>query len=308
MHPGRMDHRLGHWVLLAGRRYLVAGLVLVLMLAVALAPSASAFAIRDTTPLSYMASALITGNVTLITVVVAINQVILSQELESPESLREEIEGTAAFRQQALDGATAPTEPSDFLSELLGLTRQRVASVEAALPESTDEADGRLLTDLPEHCEAVGERLESTEDDLAAVILPTLGVDYAAYIHDCTRLEANHDGDEHEALREALDDLASDLENLDVARQYFTTAFVKQELATLSRLLLYVGILAVAIPVALIFQLTTYPVSTPPMPALYGLSLLAFLFGLLPLALLIAFVLRIATVAQRIAVISPFET
>lgn len=303
-----MDTRLGHWVLLSGQRYQVAGLVLVLMLAVVLVPSASAYAIRNTTPLTYLASALITGNVTLITVVVAINQVILSQELESPDSLRDEIEGTAAYRQAALDGATAPTEPSEFLSELFGLTRQHVATVEEALPASTDEADDRLLTDLPDHCEAVGDRLDSSGEDLSAVIIPILGVEYAAYIHDCTRLEANHEGDEHAELRAALDDLASDLENLDVARQYFTTAFMKEELATLSRLLLYVAVLAVSIPVALLFQLTTYPGSAPPMPALYALSLLAAGFGLLPLALLIAFVLRIATVAQRIAVISPFET
>ena len=140
------------------------------------------------------------------------------------------------------------------------------------------------------------------------VVVPILGVDYATYIHDCTSLEASHDGDDHEALRETLDDLASDLENLDVARQYFTTAFMKGELATLSRLLLYVGVLAVSVPVALLFQPSTYPGAAAPMPALYALSLLAVLFGLLPLALLIAFVLRIATVAQRIAVISPFET
>lgn len=305
--PGTMDDRFGQWLLLSGQRYLVAGLVLGLMLVVALVPVLSSNAIRNTTPLSYMASALVTTNVTLVTLVVAINQVILSQELESPDSLREEIEGTATYRQEALGGKTAPTAPAAFLSELLEQTRDQVAAVEELIPDSSEEADYRLLTDLPEHCASVADRLESVEDDLARVILPILGVDYASYIHDCTRLEASHEGDDHEELRERLDDLASDLENLDVARQYFTTAFMKGELATLSRLLLYVAILAVSVPVALLFQLTTYPGAAPPMPALYGLALAAALFGLLPLALLIAFVLRIATVAQRIAVISPFQ-
>ncbi|WP_265109193.1 hypothetical protein [Halosolutus halophilus] len=255
-----------------------------------------------------MASALVTGNVTLITVVVAINQVILSQELESPGALRDEIERTAEYRQTALNQEMIPTHPSDFLYQLLQQTRQHALSLEDFLPKTTDEVSDPLLTDLPSHCKQVSDQMESTSDDLSAVIVPILGITYSDYIHDCHLLQAKFDEDDHERLHMTLDRLTSDLENIDVARQYFTTTFMKEELATLSQSLLYIGIFAISVPIALLVQLTTYTGSSPPTSELFLLSVLTVVFGLLPLAVLIAFVLRIATVAQEIAAITPFTS
>ena len=44
------------------------------------------------------------------------------------------------------------------------------------------------------------------------------------------------------------------------------------------------------------------------MSGLFLLSILTVLFGLLPLAILIAIILRVATVAQQIAAITPFSS
>ena len=299
--------RFKRWVLLSGNRYAVALGILALMTFVVLTPDLTRFYIRNTGPLYYMASALITGNVTLVTVVVAINQVVLSQELESPGSLRDEIESTAQFRQSALDRQTAPTDPAEFLQQLLRQTADRVRSLREILPEEAAESDDgpRLLSDLPEHCERVADELGSGPDDLSSVIVPTLGVSYAEYIRECHRLQARYDRDER--LHSTLDALTSDLEGLDVSRQYFTTAVMKEELATLSRSLLYVSVVAVSTPIALLLQLSTYAAASPPMPTLFALAVLTAVFGLTPLALLIAYMLRIATVADFIAAITPFE-
>lgn len=302
-----MRAQLEKWNLLTGNRYSVAGGILILMIGVVLVPTLTRFVIRNTNPLYYVASALITGNITLITVVVAINQVILSQELESPGSLRDEVERTADYRQAALEQPTAPTEPSDFLQQLIQQTRQHARSLDDLLPHPTDGKSNRLLTDLPNHCKQVDDQLERVSDDLSEVIVPILGVNYADYIRDCHRLQARYEEDSHEQLHTTLDRLTADLETLDVARQYFTAMFMKQELATLSRSLLYVGILAVSVPVALLVQLTAYTGQSLPEPKLFALTILTGLFGLAPIALLIAFVLRIATVAQDIASITPFK-
>lgn len=104
-----------------------------------------------------------------------------------------------------------------------------------------------------------------------------------------------------------LDRLTADWENLDVARQHFTTAFMKEELATPSRSLLYVGIVAVSMPIALLVQLTAYTGSSPPVSGLLVVTIFTGAFGLAPLAFLTAFILRIATVAQCIASITPFK-
>lgn len=302
-----MRAQLKEWILLSGNRYSIASGVLILMVGIMLISDLTQIVIRNTSPLYYVASALITGNLTLITVVVAINQVVLSQELESPGSLRNEVESTADYRQMALEQTTLPTEPSNFLQQLLQQTRQHAQSLEELLPESTGGESDRLVTDLQNHCEKIADQLEQTSDDLSKVIILLLGSNYADYIHDSHRLQAIYEENNHEQLHTTLDSLTSDVENLDVAQQYFTTMFIKQELATLSRSLLYVGIVAVPTPIALLIELTAYTGSFSPGTKLFVLTLLTGLLGLVPLALLIAFLIRIATVAEEIASITPFK-
>lgn len=302
-----MKRRSSKWLLLSGHRLHVAIGIVVLMTVVVLSPELTQFSIRNTTPLFYLASAMIGGNITLITVVVAINQVILSQELESPGSLRDEIERTADYQQTALDKPAPPTVPPDFLRQLLQQTQAHIRSLEGQLPDSTEGTNDRLLNELLEECKQKSDELESASNDLSSTIVPLLGINYADYIHDCYHLQSKYEEEHHEQLLSTLDALTSDLENLGIAQQYFTTAFIKEELATLSRFLVYLGLISVSIPIALLYQLTTYTGASPPMPELFTLTTITTLVGLLPLALLIAYIIQIATVTQYMASIMPFR-
>lgn len=302
-----MKERFKNWLLLSGNRYSIAIVILAIMTGVVLLPAFSRFHIRNISPLWYIASALIGGNITLITVVVAINQVVLSQELESPGSIRDEIERTADYRAEALDQSAPPVEPADFLRLLLQKTAEDARSLDGLLSNTSDGITDRLLNELPEHCEHCGDQLESSSNKLSSVIVPLLGTDYAVFIRDCYKIQSEQENEDDEQLRERLDTLTSDLENLNIAQQYFTTAFMKEELATLSRVLAYVGILAVSLPLALLYQLTTYPTASPPMVGLYLLTLCTVVVGLLPLALLIAFIVRVASITHYTAVITPFR-
>ena len=303
-----MDDRFSRWLLLSGNRFRVATGILFTMVVVVLIPLSSQFAIRNLTPVIYLASALIGGNITLITLVVAINQVILSQELESPGSLRDEIDQLADYRQAALDQPAPPTDPADFLQQLLQQTQERASSLAELLPDSSSEPDTHLIDELPEECAQISEELGTGSDKISSVIVPLLGIGYGTYIHECHQLESAYEGGEHEQLLSTLDGLSADLKNLDIARQYFTTAFMKEELAKLSRSLLNVGVLAISLPVALLIQLATFPTAAPPLPLVFAFTILTVVVGLIPLALLIAFFLRVATVAQHIASITPFMT
>lgn len=303
-----MDDRFSRWLLLSGHRFSVATGILFIMAAVVLIPLFSGYAIRNLTPLFYIASALIGGNITLITIVVAINQVILSQELESPGSLRDEVGQAADYRQAALDQPAPPTDPADFLQQLLQQTREGAGSLAERLPDSTTDPSTHLIDELPEECAQISEQVGTASDKLSSVVVPLLGIDYATHIHECQQLESTYDGDDYEQLRSTLDALSANLKNLDIARQYFTTAFMKEELAKLSRSLLYTGILSITLPLALLIQLATYPTVATPLPVALAFTLLTVVVGLIPLALLIAFILRVATVAQYIASITPFTT
>nr|WP_233341115.1 hypothetical protein [Haloprofundus sp. MHR1] len=144
-----MDDRFSRWLLLSGNRFSVATGVLFAMTVVVLIPLFSRFAIRSLTPLLYIASALIGGNITLITLVVAISQVILSQELESPGSLRDEVGRTADYRQAALTQPAPPTDPGDFLQQLLQQTQERAGSLAERFSDSTTEPSTYLIDELP---------------------------------------------------------------------------------------------------------------------------------------------------------------
>lgn len=302
-----MKKRVTRWLLLSGHRRTITIGVLSIMTGVVLLPVFTGVSIRNLTPLSYMATGLVGGNITLITVVVTINQLILSEELASPGTLQEEIDRTERFQHEALDQPTPPTEPTEFLQQLLLQTRDRARSLERLHPDSTQSGDIRLLTELPDRCEQDYDQLQSASNSLPSLIVPFLGTNYADYLHEAYGLLSRCDDDCHAKLRETVETLISDLENLNIAQQYFTAAFMKEELATLSRFLVYVGIVAVATPLALLYELATQPGANPPMARVYALSVLTVIVGLLPLAVLIAFILRISTITQSLAVNIPFK-
>lgn len=77
-----MHENLENWFLRRGSRYAITGPVFAII-AVIILPAIWRLAIWNTNPLYFVCSGLITGNITLITVVVAINQVILSRAVKS---------------------------------------------------------------------------------------------------------------------------------------------------------------------------------------------------------------------------------
>ncbi|WP_135824080.1 hypothetical protein [Halorussus ruber] len=100
----------------------------------------------------------------------------------------------------------------------------------------------------------------------------------------------------------------SRLRQIDVARQYFKTLFMQSELASLSRILLSVGV-----PAEIVSTMMLVAAAGPSAQTFYGgvpplLLAATVAVGFAPLAVLFAFVLRIATVAQRTAAITPFTT
>lgn len=201
------------WLLLTGQRFSVAIGILTIMTGVVVIPNPTRFAMQNMTPLFYIVGALIGGNITLVTVVVAINQVILSQELETPGSLRDEIERTADFRQGALNQPTPPTDPSAFLQQLLQQTHDHARALEGLVPKSGNGTNDWLQNELPRECEQASDQLESASNTLSAVTVPWHGIDFTDAIHDCYQLQSKYEEERDEQLLASLNALTSDLEN-----------------------------------------------------------------------------------------------
>lgn len=136
----------------------------------------------------------------------------------------------------------------------------------------------------------------------------TLTTNCARLIHQARLIETKYENALHDEGIEGVDRTVGRLQQIDVARQYFETLYMQAELSCLSGILLYVGIPAelVAVGVLLVMSSSSRSSSLATLPA--GVLPALVLIGLVPLAVLFAFVLRIAVVTQRTAAITPFTT
>ncbi|WP_254763862.1 hypothetical protein [Natrinema marinum] len=121
--------RLEQWLLLNGNRFVIAiGVAVTFGIAYLALTMANVAPLTETQPLFYALSGLVSGNMTLITVVVSSNQLLLSRELQTPDELESEIEATVDYRRE-VEAVTNRAAPSSFRSSSRsGCSRCRCSS------------------------------------------------------------------------------------------------------------------------------------------------------------------------------------
>ncbi|MGQ3414129.1 hypothetical protein ACT4ML_18025 [Natrinema sp. LN54] len=307
--------RLKQWLLLDGDRFVIAAAVAAAFGITYVALSTAGVApIANGQPLFYAFSGLVSGNFTLITVVVSINQLLLSQELQSPGELESEIEDTVDYREEveAVSNRTAPAEPSGFLRLVVESARrdaQRLGgtAIDDLSADGRDEVD-EIVTDLTNEFDRIDGLVEESDAGIFNTLSTMLETNFA---HEIQRLEEFRRtyGDELSAdTDEAIDDLLNRLREMDIARQYFKSVYLQVELSRLSRYLFYAGIPAIGTAIAALFVMTA--ATGPPFgrPVRAVVFPIAVAVGVLPLTTLFAYILRTATVTERTAAITPFTT
>jgi hypothetical protein len=303
------------WVLLDGDRRLVTGIAAVVIFMFFTVITTSALApLATVQPLLYVFGGLISGNLTVITVVVSINQLLLSREFKSPPELRSQIDGVIDYRADVEEaaGRVAPVDPLGFLRLLFENTRreaQRLGGL--ATTETGDErgaAIDEVVAEITEQADRVDSLLKRSETPTFDVLSVTLTTNYATDINRLRRIKSGGDEQPPAQVDEAIDTLVHQLQHIDIARQYFKSVYLQEELAQLSRALFYVGLPSVTL-VAVGLLLMTAPadaIVSGPVLAVFVATVVTI--GLLPITVLFAYILRIATVTQRTAATLPFTT
>lgn len=306
--------RLEDWILLEGdRSLLAAGIVAVgFLLFVWLAYGGVVDLARNVTPMLYLFSALVGGNITLITIVVTITQLVLARELRSPRELRLELESAEEYRESVEEGTGhegVPERPADFLRVLVGDTRRQVAALDSTfddLPDSTLEDELRaLLSNLRAELDETLHQLESSRDGLFSALTTVLDADFSARLNHSRWIRRSYPDRLSAPQRTALEDLERHVKQLDVARQYFKTIYIKQELGKVSLLVMYAGLAATGFALASLV-VTGYARTSLSPPVRFVFVPLAVAVNLAPLAILASHVMRITTVTRRTAAITPF--
>ncbi|WP_411966897.1 hypothetical protein [Haloferax sp. YSSS75] len=291
-------------------------------------PTGLPTAVESSDPVETLGQGLLTSIVTGVTLVVSINQLVLSRELGPLGDQRDRMQGSIAFREDVadlLDVPVAPPEPSAFMRALAESIAARSRAVAETLPDNAgadadadsddhspaDESTARVrefATDVAENADEVAGRLEGRQFGSFEVLSAALDLNYSWKIYQATRLRRTHDGLSTET-KAALDDLRDALELFGPAREHVKTLYFRWELVDLSRAMFYTAIPALVASIgAILFldNLGSVPGATLGISNLLLVVALVTAVSLSPFAVLAAYVLRILTVAKRTLSIGPF--
>lgn len=315
LHPGAYWQTFVDWVLLYGSREIVAiGFAGGLAAVFTLVELFGAVPLRNTQPLFYAYSGLIAGNLTLVTVVVSINQLLLSRELKTPDELEAQIESVVDYREEVEEaaGEVAPVTPLGFLRLLVEATREEAQRLggfarDGVIASGHEEVDDVVET-LTDQLDRIDALLVESETDTFSVLSLLLETNYAEQIRRLREMQSAYESDFADEVHEAIDDLVDRLREIDIARQYFKSIYLQQELSTLSRVLLYTGLPAVGTAIVVLLVLTVPTDQPQQLPDLRHLLPVTLTIGLLPLSILCSFFLRTATVTGLTAATLPFTT
>lgn len=309
------------WFLLSGNRQLVTLTLLVVVFATLVAggnvwPLQMRNLLDETNTVQMLFNTLLSGIILLVSIVVSINSVALSQELGSLGTHYERVEKSVSFRSELEDVSEKEVSPSradHFLAFVLETLHERALILRELTREHSNSDLRRrvetLVAGTDKDLHAVADRLSALNLERPNVLLAGLEYDYSTQLYAVRFLRTYYGEDMTEDQRRAFDEFAEALNFFAASREYFKTLFYKRELADLSSTLLYVSLPTIIFTAYVLLALDS---RLFPEVSLFGLPLLllyvslAFTLALAPYLVLTAYVIRSAFVARRSLEIGPF--
>ncbi|MFB6114699.1 MAG: hypothetical protein ABEK04_00260 [Candidatus Nanohalobium sp.] len=305
------------WLLTQADRKLIAtGLTLAIFLAVAflgiIDPSPLQHSMEVSDPTETLFQALVTALITGVTLVVTLNQLVLSQELGPVGDQRIRMEKAMQSRRDVediIDRPVSPQEPSKFLKNLVDEIENRaeqLSEIEAD-SELEDEIEN-YVEGLKENAQQVSEGLEGSQFGTFGLLSSVLNFNYSWKITEARRIRNSYGDSIGEELEEKFDGIEDALELFGPAREHFKTLYFQWELVNLSRAMLYTSVpaLVVASCMVLFYDPNAVTGTTSGLSNDVLFTSLAFAVSLTPFTILLSYILRIVTVAKRTLSIGPF--
>ena len=307
------------WLLLEADRWLVTGLLLAVVFAVLLAVGVvapdAAETIRMSDSVDTLFQALLTATITGVTLVLTLNQLVLSQELGAVGDQRERMAGAMEFREDVadrIDTPVSPARPSQFLRALVMVAGERAADLQQAVGESADaelrEEVMELSNSLTENADRVASGLDDAQFGAFDVVSSALDFNYSWKIFAARRINERYGEGLDSEASDALDELIAVLKLFGPAREHFKTLYFQWDLINLSRQLLAVSVPALLVSAVMMafFDPTAYTGALVGIEWVVVLVAAATTVAVVPFVILLAYVMRIATVTKHTLSIGPF--
>ncbi len=259
-------------------------------------------------------SVVVAGNFTLVSIVITINQLVLSREFGKPHVLRQRNEGILDFREDVTrltGGGAGPADPLVFVRRIVRSVEDRVTE----LRDDVDAGEPRLVESVESLSTAVSADAKEADDALSdsevgnfRVLTTLLFFRIAWQLHTLRRIRTEFDESLDESTVATVEELERLLQDLNIARQYLQTLYMQKELGQLSRLLLYVGIPSLIVSGLGMLVYRPGAGVTVPRPLLVPTYSVVAAVGFLPLAILLSYMVRISTIVSRMPLLNPFLT
>lgn len=311
VYQGLKTNRYVRWFVFGGSRPAVVGLLLLgVFLSYFVLGYFGFFVLDEGSRLMWLFNGLVNGLLTLVTVVLAIEQLVLSEEFGSIDDIYDQLESMSDFRTGAADltnETVTPIEPAAFLNALLRTLQERATQLRAEIPDdhSVSREIGNYTADVIEQSEDVSHQLEKSSMT-ADLLLIMISYNDSRLIHSARELHAKHAASLPSSAASTLEEMQELLQRIDATRQYFKTIYLQRELSHLVRLIIYSGSLATLVS-GLMILLYRPPTQTTLAPVVFFTLLSgAVVVTVAPLAVLFAYTLRAATIARKTASFGPF--
>lgn len=308
----KSGNRFIEWVLVDGDRLLLtfigSGVVFASIL---LLYTGNVIAFTNDDSITRMASGMIAGTFSLVTLVVSVNQLILSQEFSPAGEYRDRLGGVLKFRRDVEDVANVPATPADptrMLDLLVAAIRDRTTELADAIADHDNDEYRHQVIQYTDSVRANTEQVDETLDkaDVSAFDALSAAVEYnEGWQLYAARHLRNDSPTLSESASTAFDELIEALRLFSTAQAHFKTVYLQRELTRFSQLTVYFGVPSVIAAVLIILlygDIGGMTITATYLP--YITSLLATIV-FVPLLLLATYILRTATLTRRTAEIGP---
>lgn len=306
------------WLLVEANRWVVAGGLAVLIFGAFMTlgllkvkPLTSAMATGDMVETVF--SGLVGAIITSTTLVVSINQLVLSQEIGSLGTQRNRMDVTMDYygNLDELLGETKPAEPAPLVRELLETTVGRAQHLRATVSgndndDLRDRVD-RYVEDLVDNADRTRDVIEGADFGTYDVLSGVLDFNYSRKIHDIRRLgdryEDELDRDERGAFRETLEALTM----FGPVREYIKVLYLQWVLVKLSRAILYASVPAILVAggITVFVDASTFTGTVLGVETVLWVVSAGFAVSVLPFLVFMAYIFRVATVAKQTLTVGP---
>lgn len=307
------SEQLYEWVLVEGDRIFVAVIVAVLTgVLFYVFGQLEVIAFVNDDSVTRLAGGLTAGLFSLVTIVVSVNQLILSQEFTGAGKARERLGGVLEFRQHISDSTdipAAPGSPTKLLELLAESLHIRADTLAESVASHEDGEMRELITMYANRVRESSDRLDETLEQTAfgsfSAVSATIRYDSAWQMYAAEQLSNRYEESLPQEAHVAFDALQEELQLFDVAREHFKTTYLQRELTKFSRQTIYAGVPALLASIGLAFLYADWDgaaIGTEYLPVVTPALIAIMVF---PLGLLASYVLRTATVTRRTASIGP---